>query len=1313
MRIQRRYRTYRRRILAAGAMVALVGAGLSPLPTAPEAHAEEPALPVSTSDESGGAERHAVDAALPADSNSGADKMDAVAGEKDSSTTSPVDAVSTQNNESQPSTQGGQSSHETTASVSDEENADLRVPEHAPEAEAIPMVEPAPSTAGNYTVVPRRQLQAVYADSVDNSVIASLNSGPMDRVLDGDYSSFWLSNTGEGEGPVEAPHRIIVGTRDGQAVENVGRLTIYPTGIMSGVGHLHEYEVFVRADGECANTDDGWFQVPTTAVDAQDLSPVVLSFAPRAVNCVRIDALSGWYQNKPTDYTSISEISWSTFAEGEVVPLADPEPTQLRERPLAEGARPSGETLNALAFDDRVAENRERTPIALTITDPDGTSRVVGARPSPINVVAGAAQGKAYHVDCIPGGPEGDGSIERPFTSLERINAHEPFKPGDQILLKRGTRCQGLLHPHGSGSQGNPIEINAYGDPAAPMPRIDGGGERIAAGDDLPEQLASQENTGVDSATVRLYNQEHWVIRNLEVTNFSGDGNDYSVRRRGVLVTLDNYGDAHGFEISNMYVHDVLGHTKKDLEGSAGIQFEVYGTADGTPSAFYDVEISYNRVRHVNRSGINMGTSYRKRPSVGAAVNSGPALKYHGWGPMDIHDNIVWDIGGDGIVTQYANGSRNFNNTVYEVSNHHGGLSYSGNNAAMWPWNADNVSYTNNHVFDTRMPHGTWDGTAFDADYGQNGTLVEHNVTHDNEGGFMLFCGFGGYSMKAIARYNLSINDGHGAETHSYGPRAWALLGQTDGEMYNNTFVLYPGAYLGRATRGNYRDNIAYVNNVFFAQGDVQTTWGPRTYDVYLESPTQDDIFSLPPIVPMRNNLYAGTDQGWPNLEANYVMPELRAGSTLESLIPSPEVISGKGEPILSTSMEDLWGRTVSELGRPDLGAFQLTASSLAPIVANGGFEQGLEGWQAQGDIAVTQSSAAPKTPLKYVFSGAHAAQLTQGASLTQTFPGGVNRSYVLRARVKAGEGATLPTVTLVNEGGYQATSLVSDVDAQGWADVTVLMRTAWEGSPLTISLTGPGIIDDVSVIVVPDYVVDGSFQARGVTKQNPENTPWNLSPSQHSDDAVSGGRSGRVSGPASNGEVLIPKTGNYLVAGFLKPSFPDEVMTLDVHDGAQGSGTTSGENWKQVVFRTQAEDSLLTVTCASEESSTGLCDDIMVVPDPGPAPRVDGQEPLSEPTVSGPDSSAEPTSPAEESTVAPSTQPDSSSSAPSASSGASGSDEPGMLPSDASRSSSTARPQTSGGSLPTTGTSGSLLVLAGGLMIAGVASALRARRHT
>lgn len=103
--------------------------------------------------------------------------------------------------------------------------------------------------------------------------------------------------------------------------------------------------------------------------------------------------------------------------------------------------------------------------------------------------------GATYYVDCAAG-DDGDSGREpaAAWRTLERI-ARAELVPGDSLLLKRGSVCEGSVAPRGSGTAGNPITIGAYGEGA--MPVVQAGGREAA---------------------IQLANQHDWEIRGLEAT---------------------------------------------------------------------------------------------------------------------------------------------------------------------------------------------------------------------------------------------------------------------------------------------------------------------------------------------------------------------------------------------------------------------------------------------------------------------------------------------------------------------------------------------------------------------------------------------------------------------------------------------------------------------------------------------------------------------------------------------------------------------------------------------------------------------------
>jgi hypothetical protein len=487
-------------------------------------------------------------------------------------------------------------------------------------------------------------------------------------------------------------------------------------------------------------------------------------------------------------------------------------------------------------------------------------------------VVPSLAAGTSYYVDCSAA-TNGDGSLSSPWNNLASVNG-TTFAPGDSILFKRGTTCSGQLWPKGSGSDGSPIVIDAYG--TGDKPHVAGGGV---------------------SDAVYLYNQEYWEIRNLEVSNTGA----IAENRRGVYVKLEDFGTGTHYYLIDLTVHDVNGDNTKDRGGSSGIHFDVYGSAVQTK--FSDVVIEGNTVYTVDRSGINMSSAWWCR----ASANCVSGQAWYGWDPFIIRSNLVYDIGGDGIVNQYACGSTVEYNVV-----HHANARSGTHNAGIWAWNADYVTFQFNEAFEVQ---GTLDGQGYDIDYGQIGTTHQYGYSHDNNGGFMLVCGpTAGGTVDGTIRYNISQNDR---------TRVFHVSGPIQNiQIYNNT--IYVGAGLDttivlEGRWGGYPQSVYFWNNIFYNLGSGDYVWGSKHPDVFFDY----------------NVFYGNHPPGEPDDPHKITDDPLlvnpgSGGNGLASVggyklqLGSPAI--GAGRIVADNGGRDFWGNDVPSDAAPDIGAHQFSS---------------------------------------------------------------------------------------------------------------------------------------------------------------------------------------------------------------------------------------------------------------------------------------------------------------------------------------------------------------------------------------------------
>ena len=310
------------------------------------------------------------------------------------------------------------------------------------------------------------------------------------------------------------------------------------------------------------------------------------------------------------------------------------------------------------------------------------------------------------------------------WQSLDRVN-QEPFRPGDQILFRAGTRYRGQFKPHGSGAmvEGSvqPIIVSRYGD--GPKPRIDGAGRERAA--------------------VYLRNVEYWEVTDLEVTN---TGSSREAGRRGILIHAENFGTAHHIHLRNLHIHDVNGSLVKEEGGGSAVQWRNEG--DAQPSRFDGLVIEGYHIERCARNAIT-GSGYWRRD------------QWHPSRNVVVRGNLIEEVPGDGIVPTGCDGALVEHNVMRDCPR----LLPEGEAAAgIWPWSSDNTVIQFNEVSGHKAP---WDAQGFDADWNCRGTLIQYNYSHDNDGGFLLICNNGEVgqpisvgNVGTRVRYNISVNDG-------------------------------------------------------------------------------------------------------------------------------------------------------------------------------------------------------------------------------------------------------------------------------------------------------------------------------------------------------------------------------------------------------------------------------------------------------------------------------------------------------------------------------------------------------------------------
>ncbi|MEV6971498.1 right-handed parallel beta-helix repeat-containing protein, partial [Hamadaea sp. NPDC051192] len=543
---------------------------------------------------------------------------------------------------------------------------------------------------------------------------------------------------------------------------------------------------------------------------------------------------------------------------------------------------------------------------------------------------------------------------------------------------------------------------------------------------------------GAVYAAVHLYNVEYWEIHDLEVTNDSAT----AAERNGLLVELENFGVGHHYLIDDVYVHHVAGD-QAAAKRSNGIQLRVTGTA--VPTRFSDAVVRNSEVYHVDREGLTTASEQNCRTIYGC---TGTQNWLASTGVV-FQNNVVHDTGGDGIVMRVADHAVVEGNEVYDIA-----LRNTGNNAGLWTINSDYTLIQHNEVYRVNRYAGTNDGMAFDSDYGNRGVVFQYNFSHDNEGGFMLFCGACGGSANTsgtIVRHNISINDGS---------RLLYAVGEQAAQVYNNTFYLPSGSATAVIEDTTGTTTVRWQNNVFYNLGSgayagsgyvaADHTWRANVF--YGSHPASEPVDAYKSTA---NPLLANPGGSAP---ADY---QLTAGSPA---LRSGQVTTGAGG-------QDYFGDPAPLACRPDAGAHQRSAFTDSAclgttMTANGGFETGsLSGWP----VATSGRTWADSSSVR---SGVYAGKLgPYAASLEQTVTVAPNTTYVLSGWGRVDKADTQLVVGVKNYGGMEVR--VPAYATGEWRAGSVTFTTGASATSVVVfcyarSGTGYGWCDDVRLIPQP-----------------------------------------------------------------------------------------------------------------------------------------------------------------------------------------------------------------------------------------------------
>lgn len=301
-----------------------------------------------------------------------------------------------------------------------------------------------------------------------------------------------------------------------------------------------------------------------------------------------------------------------------------------------------------------------------------------------------------YHVDCSAAASTKIPSAETTLHSLSEVNELE-LGPGDALLFKRGTTCEGVLQPRGSGTEAAPIRIAAYGEGS--LPRIVDGLQ--------------------DAAALRLSDQQFWEIESLDVSGST----TYGVLVESAGATM------HHIVLRDLLVHNVRGSLKHKESGL--IVLHSTGTGGSFDSVLVDGVQAFDTTQW---SGIFVSDAAH----------------------VQVLNSIAHDVQGDGIVVFSSHDAVIAHSLAWHTGMQH--QETIGTPNAIWTWRCKDCVVEDNEAFLADSP-GV-DGGAFDIDFGNSHNTVRRNYGHDTDGYCVSVFGAFGPTTASVVEDNLCRANG-------------------------------------------------------------------------------------------------------------------------------------------------------------------------------------------------------------------------------------------------------------------------------------------------------------------------------------------------------------------------------------------------------------------------------------------------------------------------------------------------------------------------------------------------------------------------
>ena len=483
------------------------------------------------------------------------------------------------------------------------------------------------------------------------------------------------------------------------------------------------------------------------------------------------------------------------------------------------------------------------------------------------------AETKKFYIDALRGNDQNSGSTpDKAFQSIRHMNSIS-LRGSEQLLFKGGQQFNGSLKLNGVHSTLKaPLIVSTFGSGRATI--ISGDSTAILATDCI---FLTISNLNVEGSGRRTGNKTNGIdfleVKYGTIDNVKASGYLYS----GIQVT-------GGCDIRITNVH-------ASNNGFCGINVSTSAKEYGTDgSAFKTLKRVYiwHSVAENNPgcpaitdnhsgNGILLGGVTNGLIEYCEAMNNGWDMPREGNGPVGI-----WAYMSDSIVIQHC---------------------YSHNNKT--------------------SPKGK-DGGGFDFDGGMTNSVLQYNLSANNEGGGYGMFQYAGATewSKNIIRYNISYNDG--TKNGKCGIFMWcdpAASPMKQLRAYNNTIVNNQG-YGVDFDPGNYVDFV-FENNLFVLTVPSDHFIGGKFSGALFDRNLYwNGLQNQPATIPDSNPVFADPKMNLPqNRQLNFNrIEEINSIRYFQLSLKSPAHKAGK--PLENNGGKDYWQNLLPLTGNPNIGAF-------------------------------------------------------------------------------------------------------------------------------------------------------------------------------------------------------------------------------------------------------------------------------------------------------------------------------------------------------------------------------------------------------